>query len=222
MDDADTYNHTYLLWTRFLLPVDHGTIDAFAVGLVAGSTLVSVYTLMFNLIITQLFALTVFAGVLYSERRSNSDKHDPETNVTSTSILDFKDSALHLLKLMIEHLWRSMLPRRLSLLWAVTAAVFLMLQCALPIFIARHLIVAHAAPVAPDAVYIPSLDATGDKVANAFLYESYALRVPAYLRAAGSVNYVTRQKIRVDRQSLAMGIMSQEWTLGSNLHLSLN
>lgn len=200
MDDSHEYNHTYLLWKRFLLPVEHGTIDSFAVKLGTGSTLVAVYTLMFNLIITQLFALTVFAGVLYSEKKNHWGSRDSETDSTSTSILDFRDSALHLLKLMIEHIWRSTLPRQLSLLWAFTAAAFLVLQCALPIFIARHLIIAHAAPVAPEAIYIPN----SANLSEALLYESYALRVAAYLRAAGSVNSATQQKVAVDSPSFSL------------------
>ena len=215
MDNVQLNDSTsYLLWKRFRLPVEHGTIDSFAVNLGTGNTLVAVYTLMFNLIITQLFALTVFAGVLYSEKKNHWVWHDFEKDSTSTSILDFRDSALHLLKLMIEHLWRSTLPRQLSLLWAFTAAAFLVLQCALPIFIARHLIIAHAAPVAPEKIYIPFVNLSQVEASQqrAISYTGFALRVPLYLRAAGSVDATTQQKVAIDPPITSLNRYGQKVT----------
>lgn len=227
MADSDVRPDTYKLWTRFSLPTEGGTKDSVAVRSGTGTNLVAAYTLMIKLIVTQLWALIVLAGMVYSIKihksagNSGSDEkvgqgsgsdqvtvqkeeHDvaiqkKENNVTigviSASIFISKSSAPTVLKLTIKHFLRAkhIHIRYFSLLWMVAAAIFLSLGYSLPIIITRYLVIGHAAPVAPEAIYVPSVGTD-----TRLQYKVTSLQSPAALRAAGEVDATTAQRAIVD------------------------
>lgn len=73
------------------------------------------------------------------------------------------------------------------LVWIALALAFLIVKYDVPIYFARFIIIDKAAPVAPNAIYVPSYKCLDD---TKKLLTSYALKVRSALRAAGLIDTV--------------------------------
>ena len=225
MASSEVQAETYRLWKRFSLPVEGGTRDSVAVKSGTGTNLVSAYTLMVKMIVTQLWALVVLAGMIYSmkmtggrkavgETKTNDNTNVEESSkkeedqkdddvsigVISASIFISKSSAPTVLKLTVKYFIRAkrLRNRYFSLIWMAAAALFLSLGYSLPIIITRYLIIGHAAPVVPEAIYVPN-----DNVKDALAYQQFALKVPTALRALGDVRANTSEMVTVDPPNIS-------------------
>ncbi|MCJ1268264.1 hypothetical protein MMC22_008151 [Lobaria immixta] len=169
---------SYILWKRFAMPMEHGSIDAIAVKSSMADRLNSAYTILLNIVILQIWALIVLAGVFVSLRV----KKPTHNNTMIIAGIWNTESPVGILKLTATYFWKlkswELLP------WILVAIIFLVIGYAFPIHVAPSIIIGHAAPVSPTAIYIPK------HLPNQTLEErteTFALEVPAALRAAGSV-----------------------------------
>lgn len=192
---------TYLLWKQFSMPTQNGTKRAISVSFEDGKKLLSAYTLMVDLIVMQLWALAVLIAISALMRKP----HSPNIGAASAAIWNSMGSPFTVMKLMASYLfcmkkWRDWLY---ILLWMFAAAVLIAVTYVLSIGVPRFLLLGNGAPVNPKSIYIPGvpLDAglEGD-------YEAFALTVPASLRAAGSVNSATLQKVTVRTPPVSSGV----------------
>lgn len=221
MASSEAQPSTYQLWKRFSLPVEGGTKDSVAVKAGTGTNLVAAYTLLVKLIVTQLWALAVLGGMIYSKKISKRSKMEEKSamedgskkeaeqkregnvsiGVISASIFISKSSPPTVLKLTMKYFIRAkeLHHRYFSLAWMVGAAIFLSLGYSLPIILTRYLIVGHAAPVAPEAIYVPD-----DLVTGALAYQMRSLKVPSALRAAGAVNASSTERVTLDGPNISL------------------
>ena len=181
---------TYLLWKPFSMPTQYGTTHAISVSFEDGKKLLSAYTLMIDLILMQLWALAILIAISALLRKP----HSPNLGAASAAIWNSQGSPFTVMKLMANYLfyvkkWRDWLY---ILLWMFAAAVLIVATYVLSIGVPRFLLLGNGAPVNPKSIYIPDLPLNpGLEV----IYRVHALQVPASLRAAGSVNAATLQKV---------------------------
>ncbi|MCJ1349353.1 hypothetical protein MMC31_007589 [Peltigera leucophlebia] len=183
---------TYLLWTRFSMPTKTGSRDAVSIPFEDSKKLLSAYTLMVEMIVLQVWTLIILAAISASMRKT----HSPNIGVASAAIWNSQGSASTVLKLMAKYIFR-MKHRRdrlYILLWGFTAMAFIAVGYVLSIWFPRFLLLGNGAPVNPKSIFVP--ENQGD---SGFLtsFEVYSLGVPASLRAAGSVNVTTHQRVTV-------------------------
>lgn len=183
---------TYLLWKQFSMPTQNGTKHAISVSFEDGKKLISAYTLMVDLIVMQLWALAVLIAISTLMRKP----HSPNIGAASAAIWNSQGSPFTVMKLMAKYLscikkWRDWLY---MLLWMFAAAVLIAATYVLSIGVPRFLLLGNGAPVNPKSIYIPEVSSDAGLHES---YESFALKVPASLRAAGSVNSATLQKVRM-------------------------
>lgn len=197
--DADP--STYLLWKRFSMPTKFGTKDAISVSFEDGKKLLSAYTLMVDLIVMQLWTLAVLIAISALMRKP----HSPNIGAASAAIWNSQGSPFTVMKLMAKYLfcvkkWRDWLY---ILLWMFAAAVLIAATYVLSIGVPRFLLLGNGAPVNPKSIYIPAVPSNAP---TEVVYEAYALRVPAFLRAAGTVNPATLQKVTVGPTLVSSGV----------------
>lgn len=183
---------TYLLWKQFSMPTQNGTKHAISVSFEDGKKLISAYTLMVDLIVMQLWALAVLIAISTLMRKP----HSPNIGAASAAIWNSQGSPFTVMKLMAKYLscikkWRDWLY---MLLWMFAAAILIAATYVLSIGVPRFLLLGNGAPVNPKSIYIPEVSSDAGLHES---YESFALKVPASLRAAGSVNSATLQKVRM-------------------------
>lgn len=225
MANSDVQADTYRLWKRFSLPVAGGSRDSIAVTAETGTNLVSAYTMMVKLIVAQLWTLVALAGMVYAMKvtgspqkagfsKINGDtkeeegtktekdhtKDDTSIGVILARIFISKSSLPDVLKLTMKYFIRAKHPYRryFSLAWMIAAALFLLLGYSLPIIVTRYLIIGHAAPVVPEAIYVPD-----DSVTGASGYRLFALKVPTALRAAGGVRANMTETVTIDPPNIS-------------------
>lgn len=192
---------TYLLWKQFSMPTQFGTKDAISVSFEDGKKLLSAYTLMVDLIVMQLWALAVLIAISALMRKP----HSPNIGAASAAIWNSQGSPFTVMKLMAQYLfcvkkWRDWLY---ILLWMFGAAVLIAATYVLSIGVPRFLLLGNGAPVNPKSIYIPAVPLTAGYEDD---YEAFALSVPAFLRAAGSVNSGTPQKVTVGTPLVSSGV----------------
>lgn len=191
---------TYLLWKQFSMPTQNGSRHAISVSSEDGKKLLSLYTLMVDLIVMQLWTLAVLIAISAHIRKP----HSPNIGAASAAIWNSQGSPFTVMKLMAKYLllvkrWRDWLY---ILVWMLAAAVLIAATYVLSIGVPRFLLLGNASPVNPKSVYIPHVN---DK-SNPDLYESFVLKAPASLRAAGSVNSATLQKVTVSTSPPSSGV----------------
>lgn len=184
---------TYLLWKQFSMPTQNGTIHAISVSFEDGKKLLSAYTLMVDLIVMQLWTLVVLIAISAFLRKP----HSPNIGAASAVVWNSQGSPITVMKLMTTYLfcvknWRDWLY---ILLWMFASTVLIAATYTLSIGVPRFLLLGNGAPVNPKSIYIPGVP---ENAGSAVKYAAFALRVPAFLRAAGSVNSATLQKVTVD------------------------
>lgn len=184
---------TYVLGQRFSMPIENGTRDAIAVSFDTGKKILSAYTLMVNLIVLQIWTLIVLAAISMFMRKA----HSPNIGAASAAIWNSQTSAFSVLTLMAKYFWylERKLDRLYVLSWMFAAAGFIALAYAISIWVPRFLILGNGAPVEPESIFVPmSYNDT-----NQNLFESNSLVTPSSLRAAGSVNATTLQKVNMSK-----------------------
>ena len=192
---------TYLLWKQFSMPTQNGTRHAISVSSEDGKKLLSAYTLMVDLIIMQLWTLAVLIAISAHIRKP----HSPNIGAASAAIWNSQGSPFTVMKLMAKYLllvkkWHD---RLYIVVWMLAAAVLIAATYVLSIGVPRFLLLGNAAPVNPKSIYIPEvLQGAGWKSQ----YEAFALKVPASLRAAGSVDSATLQKVTVRIPPVSSGV----------------
>lgn len=182
---------TYVLGRRFSMPIENGTRDAIAVSFDTGKKLLSAYTLMVDLIVLQIWTLIVLAAISMFMRKA----HSPNIGAASVAIWNSQSSAFSVLTLMAKyflHLKRKR-DRWYVLCWMFAAAGFIALAYAISIWVPRFLILGNGAPVEPESIFVPANYDAGDQN----LFEWNSLVTPSSLRAAGSVNATTLQKVNM-------------------------
>lgn len=178
----DPARETYLLWHRFSMPTASGSKDAFAVSSTVGGYFNSAYTFLLQLIVLQVWAIIINVGLLLFYRK---ESHSYRSVVVSTGIWNSKSSPFNVLKLAGTY-WVKFRHGGASLLLVLLFLAFavLIINYALPILVASHIYLGHAAPVAPYSIYAPSVNVS--LVYDAKYIKAIALNTPSALRAAGS------------------------------------
>ncbi|MCJ1384263.1 hypothetical protein MMC17_007379 [Xylographa soralifera] len=178
---------TYLLWHRFSMPSSTGTYDAIAVKASVAHELNSAYTFLLDHLVLLVWSLTVISGLLmYLRVHRARHPHDP----LSKALWAKRTSPFSILKLTLKHLWKSTNREWWILLWVFLALGFLVLKYAIPIVFAPYIIIDNAAPVAAQAIYIPSYNSVALFNDPIKLLEIFALELPAALRAVGNIDSV--------------------------------
>jgi hypothetical protein len=177
---------TYHLWRRFSMPTTGGSRDAIAVPSNVADKLNSAYTFLVSMIIinTWVLILLVLLPAYIRRRRGN----DHQTKV-GTAIWNAKASPLEVARVTATNYHKH--RRQWSLLlWMTLAFGILVAHYAIPIEVVPYILLGNAAPVAADAIYVPSLVA-GDSVSR--LKEFY-LQAPAAFRAVGNAQVANSSK----------------------------
>lgn len=191
---------TYVLGQRFSMPIENGTRDAISVSSDTGKKVLSAYTLMVNLIILQIWTLIVLAAISMFMRKA----HSPNIGAASAAIWNSQTSAFSVLTLMAKYLLQLKRKRdRLYVLsWMFAAAGFIALAYAISILVPRFLILGNGAPVEPESIFVPMNYNHSDQN----LFESNSLLTPSSLRAAGSVNATTLQKVNMSKSVVTSSV----------------
>lgn len=182
------------------MPTARGSSDAIAVEAWVGHELNSAYTFLLEQIVLLTWGGIVLIAVLASMKKY---EHDHPSRSIYTKMWDQRSSPFGILKLTTNHFMKPNHSRWLLLVWLAVALAFLMMKYAIPIVFARYIIIDNAAPVASEAIYVPSYQ--GDAAADlSRLLEIYAAEVPSVLRAAGSVEAVnsTGSAVAVDQPEI--------------------
>lgn len=163
------------------MPTEHGSIDAVAVSYKDANRFNSAYSFLLNIIVLQVWTLIILAGVFFSLRvkkptRNNTMIMAGIWNTYSPAGI-LKLTATYFVKLKSWEL----------LLWMLMATIILVGGYALPIQLAPYIIIGHAAPVAPTAIYVSNLSDSETRPQSA---EIYALEVPAALRAVAALQSI--------------------------------
>lgn len=184
---------TYVLGQRFSMPIENGTRDAIAVSFDTGKKILSAYTLMVNLIVLQIWTLIVLAAISMFMRKA----HSRNIGAVSAAIWNSQTSAFSVFTLMAKYFLQLKRKRdRLYVLsWMFAAAGFIALAYAISILVPRFLILGIGAPVEPESIFVP-MNSDGSYQS---LFESNSLLTPSSLRAAGSVNATTLQKVNMNK-----------------------
>lgn len=187
--DAD--RHTYILGRRFSMPVENGTRDAIAVSLDTGKKLLSAYTLMVDLIVLQIWSLVVLTAISTFMIKT----HSPNIGAASAAIWNSQGSPFSVLTYMAKYFlhMKQKRDRYYVLSWMFAATGFLVLVYFSSIWVPRLLILGYGAPVEPKSIFVSLNYNVGDE----HLFESNFLATPSSLRAAGSVNATTLQKVKM-------------------------
>lgn len=187
--DAD--RHTYILGQRFSMPVENGTRDAIAVSLDTGKKLLSAYTLMVDLIVLQIWSLVVLTAISTFMIKT----HSPNIGAASAAIWNSQGSPFSVLTYMAKYFlhMKQKRDRYYVLSWMFAATGFLVLVYFSSIWVPRLLILGYGAPVEPKSIFVSLNYNVRDKE----LFESNFLATPSSLRAAGSVNATTLQKVKM-------------------------
>lgn len=191
---------TYVLGQRFSMPIENGTRDAIAVSFDTGKKILSAYTLMVNLIVLQIWTLIVLAAISMFMRKA----HSPNIGAASAAIWNSQTSAFSVLTLMAKYFLQLKRKRdRLYVLsWMFAAAGFIALAYAISIWVPRFLILGNGAPVEPESIFVPM----NYNDSNQRLFESNSLLTPSSLRAAGSVNATTLQKVNMSKSVVTSSV----------------
>ncbi len=181
---------TYLLWTRFSMPTHGGSRDAVSVSSDDGKKLLSAYTLMVDLIIMQIWALIVIVAVSAFMRNT----HSPNVGAASAAIWNSKESPFSVLKVTARYFlhMKRRRDRWYALLWIFVATSLIAVNYILSIFVPGFVELGNAAPVNPKSIFVPKNEVSAGGLA---IYQAHALGVPSSLRAAGSVDVLTPQRV---------------------------
>lgn len=180
---------TYRLWHRFHMPTNHGSKDAIAVSQNVGDQLISAYTFILEHIVLLVWGITVLATLLVSTKRY--ERTHPNSKL-HTEIWHNRTSPYEILRLAMKHFFKPKSSRGLILMWLTIALSFVVVKYTVPIIFAPYIKIGSAAPVSPNAIYVPSRNGTNPDQStlqsNLQTLQVFELEVPFALRAAGGVD----------------------------------
>jgi hypothetical protein len=177
---------TYHLWRRFSMPTTGGSRDAIAVPSRVADKLNSAYTFLVSIIVLQTWVLILLVLLSYYIRRRKRRGHPTEVG---TDIWNAKSSPLDVVKLTAINFSRQR-GQWSMLLWMTLAFCILVANYAIPIEVAPYIILDNAAPVAADAIYVPSLVAES----NVNQLKTFYLQAPSAFRAVGNAQTAISSK----------------------------
>jgi hypothetical protein len=141
----------YLLGTRFYMPVgDRETELAIAVRFKVGNILQSLYTLMMQAIVIEVWTLVVLAGMTVAWRGRDLTYN---MSITDIAIWNRQSSPITVARTMFDHM--PYVPGY-ALLWMGLAVLTVAGSVLLSTFVTPLLIAGQAAPANPEAVFVPS------------------------------------------------------------------
>ncbi|KAK5989457.1 hypothetical protein PT974_10976 [Cladobotryum mycophilum] len=171
---------TYLLWKTFYFPTEHGPRHAIAVKSSVADILNSTYANLLPRLMTNVWAIILSIVVFLIWRADRKQKPHPVLPTLWNNLGDIGSIAEALkYRNRKEHKQAWLFPL-LLLIFAAWAA-----QTALNIVVPPLLILGNAAPVNPEAIYIPDL---GESDTNLQAVTRFALETPWALRALGSAD----------------------------------
>jgi hypothetical protein len=186
---------TYMLWRRFRMPTQNGSKDAVAVEVKVGNELISAYTFMLEHIVLLAWGIFVLVGLLITIKKY---AHDHPSRPLSMDIWRKRASPFDILKLAFRHFRKEKSTRWLILPWLALAVAFVVVKYTVPIIFAPYIQIGSAAPVRPEAIFVPSRNGTDgdltDQASDLLNMKVFELQVPSALRAAGSVETVMSNK----------------------------
>jgi hypothetical protein len=178
---------SYLLWHRFTMPIESGTHDAVAVPASVGHQLVSAYTFLLGHIIIFTWGIVVILSVLGALRW---DGHHHPRSPLHKQIFSKRSSPVGVMQLAAKKFLESKSTRWIVSLWILVALAWVTVNYAVPIIFAPYILLGNAAPVNPDAIFVPSRNNTGSfsdssNKDNLKIFDYY---VPSALRAVGGID----------------------------------
>jgi hypothetical protein len=168
------------------MPTRGGSRDAVAVPSKVADKLNSAYTFLVSMIVLHTWVLILLVLLSYYIRRRKRRGHPTEVGA---DIWNAKSSPVDVVKLTAinysrqRHQWS-------MLLWMILAFCILVANYAIPIEVAPYIILDDAAPVAADAVYVPSL-AVENPVNQ---LKAFYLQAPSAFRAVGNAQTAISSK----------------------------
>jgi hypothetical protein len=192
--DIQSVNGTYLLLKRFRFPTGNTTKDAIAVSSSNGLTLVSLYTLMVKVAISQIWGATVLLGVAFAMRK----KHSYNRAAATAGIYNSSASTSTVVRLLIKYLKPMKDEIWYPILWAIAAVLAIAGTSAGSILIPKLLIIGNAAPVNASTVYFPGTILNHTELSDkTTISRAFALTVPYYQRSAAQVAVTPQNSIVV-------------------------
>ncbi|KAI3319119.1 hypothetical protein HD806DRAFT_510046 [Xylariaceae sp. AK1471] len=189
---AKQLESTYQLWQRFSFPTENRSWDAIAVPAWVGDKLNSAYAIIISLALVHFWTIIISLILYFSLRRYKHDasKLDPLAATLWNKRADLADSVIETIAFSKTDWARPWVP--VTVFLALTAWVA---QTATGVVVPPLIILDHAAPVNPAAIYVPDLSADDSSTQAA----RFALDVPRYFRALGSavIDEDLREKVRV-------------------------
>lgn len=160
------------------MPTTGGPRDAIAVPSNVADNLNSAYTFLVSMIVLHTWVLILLVLLSCYIRRRRSRGHPTEVGA---DIWNAKSSPFGVVKLTAIHFGRQR-HQWSMLLWMMLAFCILVANYAIPIEVAPYIILDNAAPVAADAIYVPSLAV--ESPVNQL--KAFYLQAPSAFRAVGN------------------------------------
>ncbi|KAJ8121600.1 hypothetical protein ONZ43_g1990 [Nemania bipapillata] len=188
---------TYLLWHRFSFSSDSRSWDAVAVPSWVGNKLNSAFSIIISLALVQFWTI-VLSLILYvalKRYQNDASRLDPLAVTLWNKKGDLVDSLREMIGFDNKDWTRPWLLIAITI--SISAGVA---KTAITVLVAPLIILNHAAPVNPAAVYAPD----NSQNASAVQAARFALEVPRFFRALGSavVDSEIRKKVQISSATL--------------------
>jgi len=168
------------------MPTTYGSFDSVAIPSKYAEQLIAAYTFLLKDMILAIWVTTILACVFLSIRKYGRE-HD--SHKVSAAMWSKRSSPFDILLLTVKHFLNPSYSRLIIVFSVFLAVAFFVLEHAIPIVFAPWIILDHAAPVALEAIYVPSLQGiNANDPKNLLAY--YSLQTPSALRAVGSIDGV--------------------------------
>ncbi|KAI0382525.1 hypothetical protein F5Y04DRAFT_252857 [Hypomontagnella monticulosa] len=191
---ANQLRSTYLLWQRFTYPSENGPKDAIAVPARVGDQLNSAYTIIIEMALVRFWSI-IFGLILYLYLRRHPKPKQAAFDIWNKKAdLDELVTGMFTSKKTWEKPGPAFILFLLFLAWVG--------QTATGVLVPPLILLGSAAPVNPNAIYLPQIPLNTDPTTPDYLFQTrlFSLEAPRFLRALGStaVNEELRQKVNVD------------------------
>ncbi|KAI8952224.1 hypothetical protein F4801DRAFT_541570 [Xylaria longipes] len=187
---AQQLEDSYQLWQRFSFSTDSRSWDAVAVPSWVGDRLNAAFAIIIPLALVRFWTVILSLILYYSLKKQPDPKPDPLAATLWNKRADLVDSVIETIAFKETDWSRPWVLISVFLALAAWAA-----QTATGVLVPPLIILDHAAPVRPGAIYAPDPTPTDNSIQAA----RFALEVPRFLRALGSavVDKDLRQKVQV-------------------------
>lgn len=207
--------NAYVLNRVFHFPTDHGSALAVSVSAADASSILSVYSILVNTAVGQIWAIIIIIGV-YATLRQPPESRSHNAVVASVGILNAK-RPLDVSTISFTYLWK--LKRKspwMVLLWLFVSVLALIASAGVPALIGRRMVLGHGAPVRPEHIYLPDSRGTDDHIKLNTFY------IPSALRAAGTVQINTGRlagpNVQIEKSNVIRDLGNGEFINRYNYH----